>query len=701
MLPKPSEVWVIDFETTGLDMFKPDEEIKSMAVTYTKNNEMCSKFLDSKEDIHKCLRYLDKTQLPVLVYNAQFEMLCLMCKYPELNINIAVDGLRFVQQELPPREKAKGRREKGKKTEMNLKYATRYLLPKKYSNYEEPIKKWIIEHVVYLDETGNSKKPNNTNWGRFLTKAPRDLLEAYNIADTENTLRLYKTILDNWDKEGYLQPNMDYIVFDHQRYLKRCKRFVKAKVKGVNVLSDKLKESVAHIDTEMSNLKDSFYQQHKEDIDKATEIKFQLTLQKGRDACKSEVGKAKWTPDNKAHLKVPFNFGSTQQLTQLFVGIQRQIPKIFTTDLKTGRKTSTPSFNKKHLKQFKGTELLIKKSELNQASAQSNSLMQRIQYDGKWHIDVRAAGTVTGRTAGGGGLNIQALHRGYEPLAGCIVPEKDHVFIGSDIESAEPSVTAQLSGDPLVKYWAYEGEGKKPYYKNGIFFCDDPYVSFAAMTPMGRDTIKEVYDKGYNGVSLQEFWVNNAEPGKILFKKVRKMHKPWYLGMGYGMGATKLQAESEDAGAPITKEQAESIHEAYWSMIPYVKAFAERCADLRTKQGYINNPFGFHMRPEPHNSFNAVIQSSVNTIMDLYCEYIEDNGFPDAFRVLIHDEAIFEVHKDRIKEFMEVRQKAQDYVNSVLQWDFPMRFGAVIGTNFYEAKEGLSDEVLRERGIII
>lgn len=676
ILPNVQDLWAVDFETTGLNLHQ-DDKIVSMAVSYFKDGQLTSKFLDTEEQISKLLTFLSDTQKPVLAYNVQFEMLCVMTQYPNLNINWVADALRLVQQEFTPREKS-----------FSLKVATQKLLPQ-YANYESEIKEWVKNNVV----GENGKKPNDKTWGKYIIQAPKDILARYNTADTENTFRLWAIILKRWEKEGFYGPNKELVAFDHVRYIKRCKRFVKAKIKGFSVEREALKNTQKDVKEKLSTFESKFLEQHQEDIDKVLDIRWDLELAKKRDNCKTEKGKAKHTREASPDSRPTFNINSNQQLRMLFVDVQGQVPRIFT-------ETKQPSFNKNHLNQFKGTELLIEKSQYVQADKQVDKLLEITEYNSTYHPDVRAAGTVTGRTAGGGGFNLQAIHRGFEPLTGNIKARPGHVFVGSDIESAEPSITAQFSGDPLVRYFAFEGEGKKPFYKDGIFFCDDPYVSLAAMTPMGRDTIRKVYEEGVDGQDFGDFWINNAEPGKILFKKVRKMHKPWYLGLGYGMGPKKLKEGSDEAGMPISFKDAKDIYMAYWNMIPYVRRFAEKCSNLVEKQGYINNVFGFHMRPDSHNGFNAIIQSSVNTVMDLFCEYIEDNGFADAFRCLIHDEALFEVKIEDLPRFLEVKEQAQKYVQDFLQWDVPMRFGAAIGTTFYEAKEGLSDDKLRELGII-
>lgn len=307
-------------------------------------------------------------------------------------------------------------------------------------------------------------------------------------------------------------------------------------------------------------------------------------------------------------------------------------------------------------------------------------------------------------------VNIQAIARGYAPLMSCVVPDEGRVFVGSDLESAEPSISAQYSQDPLIRYFAFEGEGKKPRYNEDktVFLCDDPYVALAAVTPMGRPIVEELIREGVEGMAFEDFWVSTSEPGKkCKLKTIRKLAKPWYLGLGYGMGPKTLMKNSAESGNIITLKQARQIHAAYWNMLPKVKAFAVLCEKRMGEKGYIANPFGFRGRPDAHKAFNFQIQSSVNPIIDLLCGFIEAECSkvqdlfvePIKFFTLIHDEFVYQVRKEDVGLYHECFKKALVTLNKIMNWSVPLRAGFAIADNFYNAKDGLSKEGVQALGV--
>jgi len=299
-------------------------------------------------------------------------------------------------------------------------------------------------------------------------------------------------------------------------------------------------------------------------------------------------------------------------------------------------------------------------------------------------------------------LNLQAIARQYEPLVSSLVPRPGYVFVGNDIESAEPSIIAQYSNDPFMRYLAYEGIGKKPFYKDDIFFCDDQYIALAAITPMFQTEIKRKFLEGVNGRTFGDFWVNTPEAGKLLFKKQRKAAKAWDLGLGYGLSPKGLVKNSLEKGFPITLAQAKQIYNAYWRMRAYVQTFSEMTKKYYKKYKHVCTPFGFRSRPsKDYKCMNALIQGSVNPIIDMFTMYLEEEFYKHGahFLVCIHDEVMWECPISKVKLFNMCKNNAQKKLNDFLQWDIPLRFGFVVGRNFFEAKDGISEQEQAKLGI--
>ncbi len=90
-----------------------------------------------------------------------------------------------------------------------------------------------------------------------------------------------------------------------------------------------------------------------------------------------------------------FNVGSNKQLAALFVGKLKMTPKFVT-------KTGQPSFKSAFLSQWgEGGDMLKKRRKRLLVLKQCDSLLALSEYDGRWHVDLKACGTTTGRFAGG------------------------------------------------------------------------------------------------------------------------------------------------------------------------------------------------------------------------------------------------------------------------------------------------------------
>ena len=98
---------------------------------------------------------------------------------------------------------------------------------------------------------------------------------------------------------------------------------------------------------------------------------------------------------NKWDEHVRFNVGSNHQLRMIFVDILKMVPK-FLTD------KGSPSFKSPALPQWgEGGMLLGKRRKRLLVLKQATNLLILSGYDGRFHLDLKACGTSTGRYAGG------------------------------------------------------------------------------------------------------------------------------------------------------------------------------------------------------------------------------------------------------------------------------------------------------------
>jgi hypothetical protein len=278
-------------------------------------------------------------------------------------------------------------------------------------------------------------------------------------------------------------------------------------------------------------------------------------------------------------------------------------------------------------------------------------------------------------------LNLPAMARRDEEFMSCWRADPGYSFVSQDVVSLEPSVTAHFTQDKRYRWATVDGIGKKPYYDGTILMIDDVYLMTASQLPPTAATIRKAWDTG-----LFETWLQDPEGVKKCLKAPRSFAKVCALGLGYGMGAKKLQKTCEEFGTVLTFAEAKEVRAAYWRLFSGLRAFADTLQWRIEKDGAIVNPFWYRITPEPHKAFNAYIQSSASGVLDLYCVLLFEKAPWANFVTLIHDESICQVPDDKLLEFKQISEEAVTELNHLLQWSVPIRFGTVISKTFKEFK---------------
>lgn len=283
-------------------------------------------------------------------------------------------------------------------------------------------------------------------------------------------------------------------------------------------------------------------------------------------------------------------------------------------------------------------------------------------------------------------LNAQGMARRDAGLMTCILPEPGYIFCSSDAGSGEPTATAWYSKDKNYYDATFGMVGKEPYYEGRLLKIDDIYLTVMSVSPVGQERMRTAFAKTYNGFTFSQQWLIDPEVIKKELNEDRKIHKILCLGLGYGMGAKKAVKQMYENGFNLTLKQARDFHRAYWSTFSGVKKLADTLSQQVEQDGYIVNPFGYRLSPEPNKAFNYYIQSSISGIFHAYCAKIFAAAPWAKFVTIIHDELIAEVPIDRQDDFRQVIKDATDSLNADLGWEIRMRFGAVFGDTFYSAK---------------
>ena len=327
----------------------------------------------------------------------------------------------------------------------------------------------------------------------------------------------------------------------------------------------------------------------------------------------------------------------------------RSIEKVFqklSLPYERTAKTSSPSFTKNFLSNHPHplVKLITQAREINKAHTTFIDTILKHSHKGRIHAEINQlrsdnGGTVTGRFSYSNPnlQQIPARNKDLGPrIRSLFIPEEGHTWGCFDYNQQEPR---------LVVHYA------------------------SLQNLMGIDEVLESYQKGE-----ADFHSIVSEMAGI----PRSQAKTINLGLFYGMGKNKLQAE-----LGTNKQDAEDLFTKYHSRVPFVKQLmnavmqrAQESGRIRTLLGRLcrfhlwePNQFGIH-KPLPHEAalaehgpgikraytykaLNKLIQGSAadmtkKAMIELYKEGITPH-------IQVHDELDISVsdNSDKIKEIME------------------------------------------------
>jgi len=317
-------------------------------------------------------------------------------------------------------------------------------------------------------------------------------------------------------------------------------------------------------------------------------------------------------------------------------------------------KTKAPSFTKNFLSEHKHplVQKIAKAREINKAHTTFIDTILKHSHRGRIHADINPirsdqGGTVTGRFSYSNPnlQQIPARNKELGPMIrGLFLPEENHTWGCFDYSQQEPR---------LVVHYAATTEP----------ICFD-------------ESVTKIVEKFKN--NTVDFHQTVADMAGIS----RSQAKTINLGLFYGMGKTKLQAEL----GLNTKEEAENLFNQYHENVPFVKALMNQTSAFAQTSGSIGtllgrrcrfnkwepNTFGMHTpmtfeeaertygrgrikRAMTYKALNKLIQGSAadmtkKAMLDLY----EEGIIP---HIQIHDELDISVRDEqqaaRIVEIME------------------------------------------------
>ena len=333
----------------------------------------------------------------------------------------------------------------------------------------------------------------------------------------------------------------------------------------------------------------------------------------------------------------------------------RSIAKVFDKlglEYERTLKTQAPSFTKNFLSSHKNptVNLIAKAREINKAHTTFIDTIIKHEYNGRIHADINqirsdSGGTVTGRFSYSNPnlQQIPARNKDLGPLIRSLfIPESGCDWGCFDYSQQEPRL--------VVHYASLDQD-------TSVF------------------NVKDAYDDGN-----ADFHTIVAEMAEI----PRDQAKTINLGLFYGMGKAKLQAE-----LGVSKDKAEELFSIYHERVPFVKSLTRSVSNRAQQRGQIRtllgrlcrfhlwepNSFGMHKalpfdqavqehgpgikRAYTYKALNKLIQGSAadmtkKSMLELYKEGI-------VAHIQIHDELDISVEDDKqAKKIVEIMESAVD-----------------------------------------
>ena len=234
----------------------------------------------------------------------------------------------------------------------------------------------------------------------------------------------------------------------------------------------------------------------------------------------------------------------------------RSIAKVFDKlklDYEVTAKTKAPSFTKNFLQEHKHpiVNKIAKAREINKAHTTFIDTIIKYQYKGRIHADINpirgdSGGTVTGRFSYSN-PNLQQIPARNKQLGPMIrslfIPENNHKWGCFDYSQQEPRLV----------------------------------VHYAATKFKGDEEVTEIVEKFEN--NEVDFHQTVADMANIS----RTQAKTINLGLFYGMGKAKLQAEL----GLSTKDEATKLFNKYHDSVPFVKDLMDAISRDGSAFGYI------------------------------------------------------------------------------------------------------------------
>ena len=341
-----------------------------------------------------------------------------------------------------------------------------------------------------------------------------------------------------------------------------------------------------------------------------------------------------------------FNIGSPKQLTEVFKKL----------DLKVTKKTKAGDFqtNVKVLEQLEeeGVEIASHILQWRQysklVSTYTSSLAEHADAQDRVHSTFNIAATITGRLSSSE-PNLQNIPIRTEigkKIRTAFIAEKDYELYSFDYSQIELRVLCEACADPnLLK-------------------------AFQEDQDIHQSTGQLVFNK-------KEINANDRRMAKII-----------NFGIIYGISQYGLAKQ-----LGVSNAEAKLFIDNYFQKFPNINDFMKTTVDKAKKLGYVENLFGrkshikdinaknFMLRSfAERQAINAPIQGTASELIKIAMldiqKYLEDNNCKSKMTSQVHDELLFEIHKDekdlipQITQLMETSHQKYKIFQTPIKVDF-------------------------------
>lgn len=527
----------------------------------------------------------------------------------------------------------------------------------------------------------------NGSYGKYIHLCPSDMIEKYCRLDAHYCWRIIND-KDKWlrsDISLYMKLHINEVKITLQQFISG----IKIDRLGFETERDKLK-------LKLTSIKDEFMS-HPELIEHIEIVRHKLFLKAQSKLKTKKLDYNTW----KLNIKTQFNINSGDQLKMLFDSQKLhwskelncfKYPYINTFPNTKISNPNSPKLGTKFLHEYGvGGEILGNAGELKTLCQHIERALDEASITGRIHPHINLLGTASGRISASG-VNIIATPLAEPEYGKHLIADDGWVILAKDYSSLEPTILACLSGDPVLQYITFYGEGNEPFIKDNILWIDDMYTSVAYSASFMRKPLMNV-------LNLKN-WTTDCNAEKDKYKSLRKSSKTMSLSTIYGAGPFKVQQKlREDMKIYESLENIKEFQKAYWATFSVANQFRRQIeAEAKTK-GYLINiggfPLIFYDRPGgiiqgTHKALNRMIQSTAAFIMKLFLYYFYEKvkHIKDVkFALANHHDAFWAYCKKEIVEDINLlAEEALVSVNNTLKWPLKLRMDKNIGNTFFDCK---------------